>query len=139
MVRYQFTSEEHALPKVPHGNSSYKRQPKSTRDLLKEQVENSKPWGACRQVEKELGGIESNQISTSSLPQNTQQAASMWQNLFQGRIHSDPIMALIDLHKTECHDFIRALQVLPTPACRGRIMPAGIELYTRKKIRSNAS
>ena len=49
----------------------------------------------------------------------------MRQNLFQGRIHSDPIMALIDLHKT-----VRALQVLPTPACRGTVMPAGIELYT---------
>ena len=72
VVRYQFTSEEHTLPKVPHDNSSgstpYKRQPKSTRDLLKEQVENSKPQDACRQVENELSGIESNQISTSSLP-----------------------------------------------------------------------
>ena len=146
MVQYQFTNEEHTLPKVPHGNSSrstpHKRQPKSTRDLLKEQVENSKPRETCRQVEKELSGIESNQISTSSLPRNTQQAASMRRNLFQSKVHSDPIMALIDLHKKECHHFIRALQLLPTPAC---VLATEEQLRqlvlncTHKKIWSNAS
>ena len=63
VVWYQFTSEEHALPKVTHDNSSgstpYKSQPRSTRDLLKEHVENSKPQKACRQVKNELSGIES--------------------------------------------------------------------------------
>ena len=121
VIRYQFTGKEHALPKVPHGNltgsTPYKRQPKSTRDMLLKHAENNKPREAMRLVEKELGGIKSDQISTSSLPRNMQQAATIRRNLFHDKVHSDPIMALIDLHKTDYNHFIRALQVLPSPAC----------------------
>ena len=120
VIRYLFTGEEHPLPKLPHGNSSgstpYKRQLKSTRDLLKVQAEESKPREAVREVEKQLCGIDE-QISTSSLPRNTQQTATIRSNLFQGQAHSDPIMGLVDMHKTGFNNFIRALQILPTPAC----------------------
>ena len=66
-----------------------------------------------RKVEKELGLSAE---STSSLPRNTQQAATIRRNLFQDK-DCDPIMALIDLHKTDYSHFIRSLQLLPTPAC----------------------
>lgn len=47
--------------------------------------------------------------STSALPRNKQQVASFRRNLFQSPVHSDPIMALVDLHKNEYSNFIRAL------------------------------
>ena len=120
IVRYHFTNEEHSLPKAPHGNSGgstpYKRQLKSTRDLLKVAAKTNKPQEACVQVEEELGGID--QVSsTSALPRNKQQVASICRNLFQTSSFSDPIMALVDLHKTELPEFLRALQILPSPAC----------------------
>ena len=121
LIRYQFTCEQYNLPKVSlgnsHGSAHYKRQPKSSRKLLKEQLQYSKPQEACRQVEEQLGGIENNELSVSRLPRNTQQALSICRTLFQSRAQSDPIMALIYLHKAECHHFIRELQVLPAPAC----------------------
>ena len=43
--------------------------------------------------------------------------ASIRRNLFQSSPFSDPIMALTDLHKTEFPEFVRALQILPSPAC----------------------
>ena len=121
IVRYHFTNEEHSLPKAPHGNSEgftpYKRQLKSTRDLLKVAAKTNKPQEACVQVEEELGGIDK-VSSTSALPRNKQQVASVRRNLFQTSSFSDPIMALVDLlHKTEFPEFVRALQILPSPAC----------------------
>ena len=102
LIRYQFIGEQHTLPKVPHGNSHgstpYKRQPKSTRNLLKEQLQYSKSQEACRQVEEQHGGIKNNELLVSSLPRNTQQA-SICRTLFQSRAHRDLIMALIDVPK----------------------------------------
>ena len=51
------------------------------------------------------------------LPRNMQQAATIQCNLFHDKVHSDPIMALVDLQKTDYNHFVRALQVLPSPAC----------------------
>lgn len=105
---------------MPHGNSKgstpYKRQPPSTRDLLRTAAENDTPKVACRKVEKELGGIEK-VASTSSLPRNNQQAATIRRQLFSSGNNSDPIMALVDLFKTELSGFIRSLQILPSPSC----------------------
>ena len=105
---------------MPHGNSKgstpYKRQPQSTRDLLRAAAESDTPKAACRKVEKELGGIEK-VASTSSLPRNIQQAATIRRQLFSSGNTSDPIMALVDLFKTELSGFIRSLQILPSPSC----------------------
>ena len=84
--------------------------------MLKDAAKTDKPQQACIRVEKQLGGID--QVSTiSALPRNKQQVASIRRNLFQSSSFSDPIMALVDLHKTEFPKFIRSLQILPSPAC----------------------
>ena len=120
LIKYHFAAGEHDLPEAPHGNSKgstpYKRQPQSTRDLLRIAAEDHKPKVACKKVEKELGGIE-NVDSTSSLPRNSQQVATIRRQLFTFSNHSDPIMALVDLFKTELSGFIRSLQLLPSPSC----------------------
>lgn len=120
LIKYHFIGKEHDLPQMPHGNSKgstpYKREPPSTRDLLRTAAENDTPKVACRKVEKELGGIEK-VASTSSLPRNNQQAATIRRQLFSSGNNSDPIMALVDLFKTELSGFIRSLQILPSPSC----------------------
>ena len=120
LVRYHFT-EIHPLPQLPHGNSKgstpYKRQTPSTKELLQTAVETNKPKEACRNVEVILEGIESNEISSSVLLHNKQQASTIRRQLFQSQCNSDPITVLVDMHKTEFTDFIRSLQILPSPTC----------------------
>ena len=123
IVRYHFTNEEHTVyyPRFlmetrGGGSTPYKRQLQSTRDLLKVAAKTSKPQEACVQVEEQLGGIDK-VPSTSALPHNKQQVASIHRNLFQCSSFSDPIMAIVDLYKTEFPEFVRALQILPSPSC----------------------
>ena len=80
-------------------------------------METNKPKEACRKVEVILGVIESNEISSSVWPRNKQQASTIRRQLFQSQCNSDAIMALVDMHKTEFTDFIRSLQILPSPTC----------------------
>ena len=92
MIKYNFSEEAHALPRVSHRNSNtltpYKRQPPSTRELLRDAVKTCKPKEACKKVEEQLGGIK-NPAGVSA----------------------------VDLHKTKMSGFIRSLQLLPSPMC----------------------
>ena len=120
LVRYHFTDEVHALPQLPHGNSKgstpYKRQTPSTRELLETAIETNKPKEAFRKVEEISGGFASNETSSSVLPRNSQ-ASTIKRQLFQSQSNYDPIMALVDMHKTEFSGFVRYLQILPSPTC----------------------
>lgn len=122
LVKYHFTGDVHALPKVPHQNSKgstpYKRQLTSTWELLREAVKTNNPKEACKKVEEQLQGTQ-NVIGVSALPRNKQQAASLKRQLFPSTSSTgfDPIMALVDLYKTSMSGFIRSLQILPSPMC----------------------
>ena len=119
VIRYHFKNGVHSLPRIPHRNSKtstpYKRQPPSTREMLRDVIKTSKPKEACSIVEKQLGGIH-NEAGPSALPRNRQQAATLKRQLFPTSTY-DPIMALVDMHKHNMSGFIRSLQILPSPIC----------------------
>lgn len=84
-MQYKLLHDMVTLMVQPHLNDSSQ--------ALKEAAVTDKP---CARVEEEVGGLD--QVPTmSSLPRNKQQVASLRRNLFQS--HSDPKMALVDLHK----------------------------------------
>ena len=122
VIRYHFTNEVHPLPRIPHTNSKtstpYKRQPPSTREMLRDAIKTSKPKEACKLVEEQLGGLN-NPAGPSALPRNHQQAATLKRQLFPSNTSRtyDPIMALVDMYKNNMSSFIRSLQILPSPMC----------------------
>jgi hypothetical protein len=88
IVQYQFSGEEHAVVKLPHGNSKrstpYKRTKQSTLRRLKEVCETKNPSDACAIVEHEMGGIL-NADSSGSIPRRRQQASDIRRKLFKTR------------------------------------------------------
>ena len=94
----------------------HKKDSHQAQEICYVQLQRMTPKVACRKVEKKLCGIEK-VASTSSLPRNNQQAATIRRQLFSSGNNSDPIMALVDLFKTELSGFIRSLQILPSPSC----------------------
>ena len=120
LIHYFFTGEEHPVDLKSHGNSKtstpYKRQVCSTLEQLKKAAIVKKPKEACRDVENQVGGVDS-APSSSTLPRNRQQAANIRRKLPFSSSSMDPLMAVVDLSRTKHSDFIIAFQLHPTPLC----------------------